>query len=207
MSVESSVEACKRGKLEVPRLSGDALFFAETLLSIGMPYDYAVRSFLDSFPSYLAHESLTEAEIFEILKKRFQAMRTKTRRASYHRIKETESSLKHLLDCIPVASPLTRLVELEQMRQDLREDPELVCDQRLKVLSAASREMERLLPRERSSPFSGLPDLTPGRSASESKGEETASASKGEEKGPPGDPFGGAIVNHAHKGQETPNDS
>ena len=188
-----STETNKRGKLDIPRLKGEALEWVETALSIGMPYDYAVRAFLESFPSYAEHETLTEDEIFDDLKERFKEARTKTRRASYHRIKEKEASLKTFLDCIPVASPFTRLIELEKMRQDSSLKPE----QLLKVLGAAAREVDILIPRETRSPFRppgtvGLPDLW----------------GAGSEKKPP-DPFGGAMFQgkNANTGQETSEDS
>ncbi|MCG9132734.1 hypothetical protein J5I95_13735 [Candidatus Poribacteria bacterium] len=194
MSNETKTESNRRGKLEMPRLEGEALEFAEKILSIGMPYRYAVQAFLDSFPSYAEHETLTESEIFEILKSRFQRMRRDTRRASYHKIKENEASLKDLLDCTPVASPLMRLIELEMMRQDRT----LTCEQRLKVLGAAAREVERLMPRERTSPFSGLPDLIPTKSTTPS---ETETNGK-----PPPDPFGGAMMQNVIPRQKTPED-
>lgn len=184
----------KRGPLQIPRLSGEALEFAETILAIGMPYAYAVRAFLDSFPSFAEHETLTEDEIFETLRKRFKEMRCSTRRLSYQKIKETEASLKKLLDCIPIASPLVRLIELEQMRQD----PGLKCEQRLKVLGAASKETERLQPRERTSPFSGLPDLIP---------KQTSAETESNPESPKKDTFGGAMMENANTRQETPNDS
>ena len=173
----------RRGKLEIPRLTGDALEFAETILSIGMPYDYAVQAFLDSFPAYAEHDELTEKEIYEALDKRFRRMRGDTRRASYHKIKGNEATLKQFLDVIPIASPFLRLIELEKMRQDAG----LKCEQRLKVLSAAAKEVERLLPRERTSPFRGfstLPDLPMLKD------------------GDPPDPFGGAMMGNVNKRQE-----
>lgn len=176
MSTEN--QSTPQGKLEIPRLQGEALQFVQTILAIGMPYDYAVKAFLDSFPAYAEHETLTDAEIHQILRKRFKHMRGNTQRSSYHKIKETETSLKQLLDCIPVASPLIRLIELEKKRQD----SDLECGDLIKVLNAAAKEVERLMPRERTSPFAagygmGLPDLTP------TDGKES-----------PPDPFGGAIM-------------
>ena len=178
----------KRGKLEIPRLQGEALDFAETILSIGMPYDYAVRAFLDSFPMYAENEELTEAEIFQILRKRFKEMRCSTRRSSYHKIKDNEATLKQFLDVIPIASPFLRLIELEKMRQD----DGLKCEQRLKVLSAAAKEVQILMPRERTSPFQGvsmLPDLPMPKD------------------GDPPDPFGGAMMKNATIRKKTPDDS
>lgn len=184
----------KRESLDVPRLEGEALKWVEMVLSIGMPHKYAVRAFLDSFPSYSKHERLSEDEISEILLKRFYRMRGDTRRLSYQRIKETEASLKDILDCIPIASPLVRLIELEKKRQD----PNLACEQLLKVLGAALRETEILMPRERKSPFGGIPDLIPKTTPESNKETPTG--------GDP-DPFGGAIMNHANTGQETTQDS
>ena len=184
----------KRGPLQIPRLSGEAVEFAETILAIGMPYGYAVQAFLDSFPAYAEHETLTEDEVIGILKERFKRMRRDTRRLSYQNIKETEASLKKLLDCIPIASPLVRLIELEQLRQD----PGLKCEQRIKVLGAASKETERLMPRERTSPFSGLPDLIP---------KQTSAETESNPESPKKDTFGGAMMRHVNTGQETPNDS
>ena len=190
----SETEKHTRGPLKLPRLKGEALDFAETILSIGMPYKYAVRAFLDSFPAYAEHEDLTEAEIFEILKNRFKEMRCQTRRLSYQNIKETEASLKKLLDCIPVASPLVRLMELEKMRQN----PDAINMDLIKVLGAAAQESQRLMPRERTSPFSGLPDLIPTHTSGSETPQKAGAAS---------DPFGGAMINHAHTGQETSKDS
>ena len=189
-----STKENKRGKLEVPRLQGDALQWAETILAIGMPYTTAVRAFLESFPSYAEHETLSEDEVFNQLLDRFRRMRRDTRRVSYQKIKETQESLKTLLDCIPVASPLIRLIELEQLRQDAG----LKCEQRLKVLGAALRETEVLMPRERTSPFGGLPDLIPKNTTPKTEVETTPKQ---------GDGFGGAIMNNANTGQETPQDS
>ncbi len=182
-------------KLKIPHIKGDALEFAETILSIGMPYEYAVQAFLDSFPEYAEHETLTEEEVHEIIGKRFRGMRRQTKRASYHRIKEFEASLKKLLDCIPVASPILRLIELEKLRQD----GGLKCEQMIKVLAAAAKEQDRLMPRERTAPFSGLPDLIPKTTPTPTSESETNGKS-------PSDPFGGAMINHANPGQETPED-
>ncbi len=193
MSSESNEQSKERGELEIPRLTGEALEFAETILSIGMPYGYAVQAFLESFPAYAEHDDLTEDEISNILLARFKRMRRDTRRLSYQKIKETEASLKKLLDCIPVASPLIRLIELEELRQDLG----LNCEQRIKVLGAAAKETDRLMPRERTSPFSGLPDLIPTQT----------SESETQPEKPTKDIFGGAIMNHANTGQETSEDS
>ena len=190
-----STESNERGKLELPRLEGEALKWVETVLSIGMPYKNAVWAFLDSFPEYGEHETLTEDEIFKILSNRFKRMRRDTRRVSYQNIKETQNSLKKLLDCLPVASPLIRLIELEKLRQD----PGLKCEQLLKVLGAAAREVELLMPRERTSPFSGLPDLI----VTQTQPETNKDASETPQK----DAFGGAMMNHANTGQETPEDS
>ncbi len=182
----------------IQQIKGDALEFAETILAIGMPYQYAVQAFLDSHPEYAEHETLTEEEIYKIIFNRFRDMRCRTKRASYHRIKENEASLKKLLDCIPVASPIIRLIELEKMRQD----PGLKCEQLLKVLGAAAREQEILMPRERKSPFSpsgmGLPDLIPTQ--------ESTSESESNKGAPPSDPFGGAMMENVNSGQETPED-
>lgn len=191
-----STKSTERGPLEIPRLDSEAQEFAETLLALGMPYEFAVQSFLDCFPSYLEDSDLTEAEVYEILGNRFKDMRRRTKRLSYHRIKETEASLKKMLDCIPVASPLMRLIELEQMRQDGALKPE----QRIKVLAAAAKENERLMPRERTSPFSSLPNLPGLPTASESTTPENAE----NKESPPRDPFGGAIMNNVNTGQEKP---
>lgn len=214
-----STESKKRGPLDIPRLSGDALAWVETILSIGMPYDYAVRAFLDSFPEYAEHETLSEAEIFEDLRARFKEARTKTRRASYHRIKEKEASLKTFLDCIPVASPLVQLIELEKMRQD----PSSINEKLLKVISLAGRVTESLMPRETRSPFRppgtvGLPDLPIQGSSetSETGGSDETQANQqhpeNTSKRSPFDPFGGAMMKegtdvNSHTGQETSQDS
>lgn len=196
MSSEKTDEKTDRGPLEVPRLAGEPLKFAENILAIGMPYDHAVRSFLDSFPEFLAIEGVSEAEVFEQLGNRFRRMRRDTRRVSYHKIKETQATLKEFLDCIPIASPLQRLLELEILRQDTT----LKCQERLKVLGAAAREVEQLVPRERTSPFLGLlPDLIPTQTANETR------EVSPEPQRP--DPFGGAMMKNVDTGQETPEDS
>ncbi|MCY3739973.1 MAG: hypothetical protein OXH00_03025 [Candidatus Poribacteria bacterium] len=185
-------------KLDVPRLSGEALKFAQNIVAIRMPYRQAVQAFLDSFPEYLQtgiENGLNEKEVFACLVERFQRMIHSTQRVSYRKIKETQSTLKDLLDCIPIASPFTRLVELEKMRQD----PDSINPNFLKVLGAAAREVEHLMPRERTSPFSGLPDLIPKQTSSET--EKTSSET------PKHDAFGGAMMNHANTGKETSENS
>ena len=184
--MSTAKNAC--GPRKLPNLSDEEQDFAVTILSVGMPYENAVQAFLDTFPAYLEYEAVTEPEVRGILGGRFREMRRSTRRVAYHKIKETENTLKKLLDCIPVASPLIRLIELEQLRQD----PGLKCGERVRVLSAAASEVERLTPRERKSPFgmpNPIPDLTPKTPTTEE---------------PPTDPFGGAMMKNAHTGQETP---
>ena len=175
-TTDTTTESNERGPLEVPRLKGEALKFVQTLLALGMPYQNAVAAFLTSFPAYAENNYLTEAEVAEILRKRFKHMRGNSQRASYHAIKKNKENLKAFLDVIPIASPLIRLIELEQMRQD----PGLKCEQRLKVLMAAAKEQERLMPRDRVSPFSPLPNLP--------------DLTKQQQKGTPSDPFGGAMM-------------
>ena len=193
MSTEA--QSNERGPLKVPKFEGEVLEFAETILSIGMPYKYAVQAFVESFPAFLENDELSEEEVYEILDNRFRRMRKDTRRLSYQKIKETEASLKKLMDCIPVASPLMRLIELEQLRQD----PGLKPGDRIKILAAAAKEEERLTPRERTSPFSSLPNL-PGLPTSKS----TTSENSENKESPPRDPFGGAIMNNVDTGQEKP---
>jgi len=169
--------------LEVPRLKGEALKFAQNVVAIRMPYPQAVRAFLESFPEYLENDKLSEEEIVETLKERFQRMRHDHSRVSYHKIKETEATLKDLLDCIPISSPLKRLMALDKRHQDLCDkidvddekqklgvEEELkVMATEIKVLSAAATEVERLMPRERRSPFTGLPDLIPTQTSEPSQ--------------------------------------
>ena len=214
-----STEKSERGALKVPRLKGKALAFAQTVLAIRIPYPQAVRAFLDSFPEYLENDELDAEEVAAHLEERFQRMLHNTQRVSYHKIKETEASLNKLLDCIPIASPLVQLIELEKMRQD----PSLINEKLLKVISLAGKVTERLLPRERVSPFRppgtvGLPDLpiAGGSETSEAgDSDETQSDqqhSKNTSKRSPFDPFGGAMMKEGtdvnrHTGQETSQDS
>lgn len=158
-------------KIILPKLSQEELEFAENLIALQMPYTAAIQSFLDSFPgildTYELSEELTEEEIDalteeeieneirRILRTRFRGYRKEKRRVSYYRIKETQATIKGLLDCIPVASPYIRLLELEQKRQDKTLKPE----QLIKVLGEATRQVEVLIPRETRSPFQGLPGL------------------------------------------------
>ena len=200
MSEQQKNPSGPRGPLKVPKFEGEVLEFAETILSIGMPYKAAVQAFVEAFPAILESDELSEAEIYEIVENRLRRMRKDTRRLSYQKIKETEASLKKLLDCIPVASPLIRLIELEQMRQD----PSLKPGDRIKVLAAAVREEERLTPRERTSPFSGLPNL-PGLPTASETSETSENTENAENKeSPPSDPFGGAMMSNVNTGQKKP---
>lgn len=185
-----------RGELKIPRLEGEALEWVETALSIGMPYANTVRAFMDSFPEYLEPkdddaERLSDDEAFAILKERFSRMRRDTRRVSYHNVKAKKETLKKFLDCIPVASPLIRLVELEKMRQD----PSLKHGDVIKMLAAARQEADYLMPRETTkTPFSGvgLPDLPIAKVESDTEPDtETRKVA---------DPFGGAITKNVDTG-------
>jgi len=187
----------KRGKLEVPRLSDEAQKWAELALSIGMPYKNVVVAFLETFPFYLENDEVGEDRIVEILEDRFKDMRRRTARKSYYNIKETQEQIKNLLGCIPVASPLFRLIELEKMRQN----PASIDENLLKVFLIAGREQERLMPREQHSPFGGLPDLPVAKQNPTPTETETPSTPT------QGDGFGGAMMNHANPGQETREDS
>jgi len=151
-------------EIKVPRLKGEALEWAENALSIPMPYQNVVNAFLDTFPYYVEEDveggeglepKVIEEKVKEILLARFQRMRRDTRRKSYQRILEKKATLNTFLDCIPIASALTRIVELEIMRQELTQDRRqsngLKTNQLLKVIDAARREADVLLPRERSS--------------------------------------------------------
>lgn len=151
-------------EIKVPRLKGEALEWAENVLSIPMPYKNVVNAFLDTFPYYVEEEveggeglevEVITEKVKEILLARFQRMRRDTRRKSYQRIQEKQATLNTFLDCIPIASALTRIVELEIMRQELTQDRRqsngLKTNRLLKVLNAARREADVLLPRERSS--------------------------------------------------------
>ena len=183
---------------KIPKFARDAREFAENVLAIGMPMDSAINAFLDSFPEYgdLPDCGLTELEIRGILRRRFYGMRLDRQRASYYQIKETQATLKKLLDCVPVASPFVRLIELEMLRQR----PDLKDGERVRVLAAAAKEVAALVPREQKSPFTGtsLPDLVP-KSKSGKNEKESSEGTQEEE-----DAFGGAMFKDAHKDKETP---
>lgn len=194
-------------KITLPELSIEERQFAENQLALGMPYETAIQSFLESFPSILENyeisEELTEeeikalteeeieTEIRRILRMEFSEIRKNTPRISYHQIKAKQETIKSFLDCIPIASPFLRLIELEIMRQDKTLKPE----QLIKALAAAAREVDRLIPREKVSPFRTLgmelPDLMP------KEGEKIT------------DPFGGAMFrgNKTNTEDETSQDS
>lgn len=184
-----------REPLKIRRLTDDEQEWAETALAIGMSYGTAVNAFLETFPVFAEEaaevENLTEDDVFDILKQRFRRIRCDTRRVSYHNVKIKQETLGKFLDCIPVASPILRLVALEEMRQD----PGLNQSQQLKVLAAARQEQQALMPRETSgSPFNpnSLPDLPTPRRETPAETAENTEASQSP------DPFGGAITKNVN---------
>lgn len=172
-----------RGPSEFPNLKDDEQEFATALLSVNMPYENVVQAFLDAFPDFLEYvnENLTEKELKKQLGNRFREMRRNKRRVAYHKIKETKDVLKTLLDCLPVASPLMRLIRLEQRRQE----PNLTLVEEIKIFNTAAKEVDRLIPPERSSPLGSLPNLMPNLEP----------VPEGEAP----DPFGGAMMKNIEK--------
>lgn len=180
-----STESNARGPLKLPRFTTEEQDFAKTLLSTGMPYKNATHIFLERFPVYLQADVQGD-EVYAIIDKRLRRMCEDTRRISFHEIRNTKETIRKVVDSIPIASPLARLIEFEQMRQD----PGLKVSERIRVLTAAAREVDRLIPPERTSGF-GLPNLIPDLPM--------RSGSDTDEERPP-DPFGGAIAKAARRG-------
>lgn len=132
-------------ELGVPRLTGEALEWVETALALNWSHASVAQAFVETFPDYIAAATLSEEEVLKILSTRFKKMRCDTQRHSYSRIQANQAKLNDLLDDVPIASPLLRLVALEQMRQN----PNLNVNQRIKLLNAARKEVESLNPRQR----------------------------------------------------------
>lgn len=200
-----STDSGKKKILKLRRFSVQQLRAVEDYIGLGLSYDEAINSFLDKFPetfdAYKLNKELTreerealtpekiEIEIREALRKKMQMARRDKNRNSYHEIKKKKEMIASLVENVPILNPIHRARELEVMRQD----PSLTIQERIKVHSAAIREVDRLIPRETRSLFRpsgtvGLPDL-PMVSGQTQEGQQTTS----DEQKPP-DPFGGAML-------------
>lgn len=169
-------------KFVVPSLKGEALEWVRIALSLGRDLDKVVRSFIDYFPEYrdpTAYETeeeqiQAEEAVFKNLRTRFRRLLTETRRASYFKIKENKETIRKFLDTIPIASPLVRLIELEDMRTDTTLKP----DQRIKAILAADKLTNILLFDGGSNAFDLMPTLPKASEEAEPNDDDTKDAPK-----------------------------
>jgi len=150
-------------EFKVKSLQGEALEWVQIALAFGFDLDHVVRCFIDFFPEYRdpkEYESVSEqanadAKVFGDLRTRFRKMQTDIRRISYFKIKENKETLRKFLDKIPIASPLTQLIELEKMRIDTTLKP----NERIKAILAANKITNILLFDGGSNSFDLMPTL------------------------------------------------
>ena len=189
-----------RPKLPSLKKNRDMLDWVLHAIALNMPIRIAAKAFVDAFPNFDSTNSYTELELIEILKKRFYHLKYDARRPAYSEIKDKKAYLQKFLDCIPVTSPLVRLVDLEILRQDCMAswdtDPIKYGHLITKIQSHALKEMNALMPSDKRT---GLPmpsGPAPWEQKNKEEGKEEGTSTKG------GDPFGGALMGQIREDTE-----